>query len=59
VDTGGKARKRPLGIPSRRWVDNIKIDLRKDAVIWTGSIWLRMEISIRALVNIVIIVPVP
>jgi hypothetical protein len=23
----GKERKRPLGIPSRSWVDNIKVDL--------------------------------
>jgi hypothetical protein len=29
--------KRPLGRLRRRWVDNIKIDLR-----WTGSIWLRI-----------------
>jgi hypothetical protein len=28
--------KRPLGRPRRRWVDNIKIDLRE--VGWDGSI---------------------
>jgi hypothetical protein len=31
--------KRPLGRPRRRWVDNIKIDLREigwDGVVWTG-----------------------
>jgi hypothetical protein len=29
-DIGGKARrKRPLGRPKRRWVNNIKIDLRE------------------------------
>jgi hypothetical protein len=38
--------KRPLGRPRRRWVDNIKIDLREigwDCVVWTGSNWLRIE----------------
>jgi hypothetical protein len=34
--------KRPLGRPRRRWVDNIKIDLRE---IWTGSIWRRIGTS--------------
>jgi hypothetical protein len=29
--------KRPLGRPTCRWVDNIKMDLRE-----TGSIWLRI-----------------
>jgi hypothetical protein len=36
--------KRPLGRPTRRWVDNIKIDLREirwDGVDWTGLRWLR------------------
>jgi hypothetical protein len=40
--------KRPLGIPRRRWVDNIKIDLREigwDGMVWTGSIWLRIGTS--------------
>jgi hypothetical protein len=37
--------KRPLGSPRRRWVDNIKIDLRKNAMVWTGSIWLRIRTS--------------
>jgi hypothetical protein len=32
--------KRPLGKPRRRWVDNIKMDLRYDRVVWTGLIWL-------------------
>jgi hypothetical protein len=37
--------KRPLGRPRRRWVDNIKMDLREryDGVIWTGLIWPRIE----------------
>jgi hypothetical protein len=31
--------KRPLARPRRRWVDNIKIDLREigwDGMVWTG-----------------------
>jgi hypothetical protein len=30
--------KRPLERPIRRWVDNIKIDLRENGMVWTGSI---------------------
>jgi hypothetical protein len=30
--------KRPLGRPRRRWVDNIKLDLRE--VGWDGSDWI-------------------
>jgi hypothetical protein len=39
--------KRPIGRPERRWVDNIKIDLKREVcwMIWTGSIWLRIESS--------------
>ena len=34
--------KRPLGRPSLRWEDNIKLDLRKwDVGAWNGLIWLR------------------
>jgi hypothetical protein len=29
---------RPLGRSKRRWVDNIKIDLRK--IIWVGMDWI-------------------
>jgi hypothetical protein len=33
--------KRPLGRPTRRWVDNIKMDLRDvDGVMYTGFVWL-------------------
>jgi hypothetical protein len=39
--------KRPLGRPRRRFVDNIKIDLRE--IEWTGSIWLRIGTSGRFL----------
>jgi hypothetical protein len=35
-------RKRPLGRTRRRWMDNIKMDLRLDGVAWTGLIWLRI-----------------
>jgi hypothetical protein len=40
--------KRPLGRPSRRWVNNIKMDLREiewDGMGWTGSIRLRIGTS--------------
>jgi hypothetical protein len=37
--------KRPLGSPRRRWVGNIKMDLREDGVVWTVSIWLRLGTS--------------
>jgi hypothetical protein len=38
--------KRPLGRPRRRWVDNIKMDLRGwDDMVWTGSNWLRIGTS--------------
>jgi hypothetical protein len=30
--------KRPLGIPRRRWVDNIKMDLRER--VWDGMDWI-------------------
>jgi hypothetical protein len=33
--------KRPLGRPRRRWVNNIKMDL-KDGMVGIGSIWLRI-----------------
>jgi hypothetical protein len=38
---GKPERKRPLGRPIRRRVDNIKID----GMVWTGSIWLRIGTS--------------
>jgi hypothetical protein len=48
--------KRPLG-RRRRWVDNIKMDLREKWVIWTGLIWLRIRTS--GLVNTVMNLRVP
>jgi hypothetical protein len=46
--------KRPLGTPRRRWVDNIKTDLRE--IIWDGMDWIEMSQDRdqwRALVNTV------
>jgi hypothetical protein len=46
--------KRPLGKPRRRWVDNIKIDLRE--VGWDGRDWIdlaQVRDQWRALVNTV------
>jgi hypothetical protein len=39
--------KRPLGRPRRRWMDNIKMDLREIrwGMVWTGSNWLRIGTS--------------
>jgi hypothetical protein len=37
--------KRPLGRPRRRWVDNIKMDLRWDGKVWSESNWLRIGTS--------------
>jgi hypothetical protein len=39
--------KRPLGRPRRMWVDNIKIDLKRDRMgwLWIRSIWLRIGTS--------------
>jgi hypothetical protein len=35
--------KRPLGAPTRRWEDNIKMDLQEVGYgVWTGSSWLRI-----------------
>jgi hypothetical protein len=39
--------KRPLGRPIRRWVDNIKMDLR--GMVWIGLIWHRIGTSGRLL----------
>jgi hypothetical protein len=40
-DKGGKAiGKRPLGRARRRWVDNIKMDLRE--IEWSGVDWIDM-----------------
>jgi hypothetical protein len=47
----GNARgKRPLGRPRRRWVNNIKMDLRE---MWIGLVWLGIGDQWRVLVNTV------
>jgi hypothetical protein len=46
--------KRPLGRPRRRWVDNIKINLRE--IEWDGMGWIdlaQVRNQWRALVNVV------
>jgi hypothetical protein len=55
--TGGK---RPQGRPRRRWVDNIKIDLRE--IGWVGMDWIDLaqdKDQWRALVNTVMNLRVP
>jgi hypothetical protein len=37
---GRPGRKRPLGRPSRRWDDNIKMDLREIGI--SGAKWIRL-----------------
>jgi hypothetical protein len=37
--------KRTQGITRCRWLDNIKMNLRKDSMLWTGLIWLRIGSS--------------
>jgi transcription termination factor 2 len=52
--------KRPLGRPRRRWVDNIKIDLRE--IGWDGVNWIDLaqdRDQWRALVNTVMNLRVP
>jgi hypothetical protein len=57
---GNPERKRPLGRPRRRWVDNIKTDLKR--IVWDGmdSIDLAQDkYQWRALVNTVMNLRVP
>jgi hypothetical protein len=52
--------KRPLGRPRRRWVDNIKMDLRE--IGWDGIDWIDLAQNRdqwRALVNAVMNLRVP
>jgi hypothetical protein len=60
-DIGGIARRKsPLGRPRRRWVDNIKIDVRK--IGWDGMDWINLaqdRDQWRALVNTVMNLRVP
>jgi hypothetical protein len=53
-------RKRPLGRPKRRWVDNIQMDLRETG--WDGVDWIdraQDRDQWRALVNIILNLRVP
>jgi hypothetical protein len=57
---GKPERKRPLGRPRRRWVDNIKMDLRE--IGWDGVDWSDLaqdRDQWRALVNTVMNLRVP
>jgi hypothetical protein len=50
----GSQKERPLGRPRRRWVDNIKIDLRE--IGWDGMDWINLaqdRDQWKALVNMV------
>jgi hypothetical protein len=52
--------KRPLGRPRRRWVDNIKMDLRE--IGWDGMYWIDLaqdRDQWRALMNTVMNLRVP
>jgi hypothetical protein len=52
--------KTPLGGPRRRWVDNVKMDLRE--IEWAGMDWIDLAQDTdqwRALVNMVMNLPVP
>jgi hypothetical protein len=57
---GNPEGKRPLGRPRRRWVDNIKMDLRE--IRWDGIDWIDLaqdRDQWRALVNAVMNLRVP
>jgi hypothetical protein len=57
---GKQERKRPLGRPRRRWVDNINMDLRE--IGWDGVDWIDLaqdKDQWRALMNTVMNVQVP
>jgi hypothetical protein len=51
--------RRPLGRPRRRWVDNIKMDLRE--IGWDGRDWIELaqDRDQKALVNTVMNLRVP
>jgi hypothetical protein len=57
---GKQEGKRPLGRPRRRWVNNIKMDVRE--IGWDGVDWIDMaqdRDQWRALVNTVLNIRVP
>jgi hypothetical protein len=60
IFVGMPERKRPLGREKRRWVDNIKMDLRE--IGWDGIDWIDLaedRAHWRALVNTVMNLRVP
>jgi hypothetical protein len=60
ISVGKPEGKRPLGRPRRRWVDNIKMDLRE--IEWYGVDWIELaqdRDQWRALVNTVMNLRVP
>jgi hypothetical protein len=60
IVVGKREAKRPLGRPIRRWVDNIKMDLRE--IGWDGVDWIDLaqdRDQWRALVNTVMNLRVP
>jgi hypothetical protein len=54
---GKPEEKRPLGRPRRRWVDNIKMDLRE--IVWDWMDMAQVRDQWRALVNTVLNLRVP
>jgi hypothetical protein len=57
---GKQERKRPIGRPRRRWVDNIEMDLRE--IGWDGMDWIYLaqdRDQWRALVNTAMNLRVP
>jgi hypothetical protein len=57
---GEPAGKRPLGRPRRRWVNNIKMDLKRYRMGWCGLIDLAQDRDQwRALVNTVMNLWIP
>jgi hypothetical protein len=60
ISVGKPEGKRPLGRPRRRWVKNIKMDLRE--IGWDGVVWIDMaqhRDQWRALVKTVLNLRVP
>jgi hypothetical protein len=53
---GVQERKRPIGSPRHRWVDNIGMDLEE--IAWAGIDWIDLAYD-RALVNMVMNTLVP
>jgi hypothetical protein len=45
VSVGKHEGKRPRGRHRRRWEDNIRMELRKKAMVWIVFIWLRIGTS--------------